>query len=258
MARRRVPMRQIRELLRLHREGRLSARAIGRSLGIHHTTVTDILRRAQEAAIPWPLPANWDDGQLERRLYPGNHGRPHRRPEPDWPAIQADLRHHKGMTRELAWLEYRQAHPDGLGYSQFCVHYQRWRQHQSRVLRQQYTPGDQAFFDYAGATVPIYDRTTGTATPAQVFVAVLGYSQAVYAEVQPDQTLASWLAGHVHAFAAWGGVPACLVPDNLKAGVTTPHPHEPTLQPAYQELAAHYGTVVVPARVRRPQDYAAE
>jgi len=100
------------------------------------------------------------------------------------------------------------------------------------------------------------DRATGAVTPAQVFVAVLGYSQAVYAEVQPDQAVASWVAGHVHAFTAWGGVPARLVPDNLKAAVTQPHRVEPVLQATYQECAEYYGTVVVPARVRKPQDNA--
>lgn len=249
-------MRHIREVLRLHYEGHLSARTISRSLGMHHTTVTDLLRRAQRAHVAWPLPADLDDGALDRQLYPGNQGRPRQRPEPDWPAIHQDLRQHKGMTLELAWVEYRQAHPIGLGYSQFCVHYQRWRRHVQVALRQHYTPGDRAFFDYAGATIPIVDRDTGAVTPAQVFVAVLGYSQAVYAEVHPDQSVASWTQGHVHAFAAWGGVPTCLVPDNLKAAVTGPHPYEPYLHPAYQELAEYYGTVVVPARVRKPQDKA--
>lgn len=256
MTTRRIPMRQIREVLRLQYDLGLSGREIARSLGLHHSTVADLVGRAQRAQIPWPLPPAWDDTRLDQALYPGNQGRPRRRPEPDGPAIHTDLRHHKGMTLELAWVEYRQAHPEGLGYSQFCVHYQRWRRHLQVALRQHYAPGEVAFFDYAGATLPITDRDTGAVTAAHVFVAVLGYSQAVYAEVQPDQAVASWVAGHVPAFGAWGGVPARLVPDNLKAGVTHPHPYEPVLQASYQECAEYYGTVVVPARVRRPQDKA--
>ena len=249
-------MRHIREVLRLHHALALSGRQIGQSLGLHHSTVTDLVARAQRAQVPWPLPPTWDDARLEQALYPGNQGRPRRRPEPDWPSIHADLRRYRGMTLELAWVEYRQAHPDGLGYSQFCVPDQRWRRHLHVTLRQHYAPGEVAFFDDAGATIPIVDGDTGRGMPAQVFVAVLGYSQAVYAEVQLDPSVASWIAGPVHAFAAWGGVPARLVPDNLKAGVTQPHPYEPGLQARDQECAEYYGTVVVPARVRKPQDKA--
>jgi transposase len=93
-------MRQIREVLRLHHELALSGRQIGQSLGLHHSTVTDLVARAQRAQVPWPLPPTWDDTRLEQALYPGNQGRPRRRPEPDWPSIYADLRRHKGMTLE--------------------------------------------------------------------------------------------------------------------------------------------------------------
>ncbi|MCY0900273.1 MAG: IS21 family transposase, partial [Firmicutes bacterium] len=252
MAKRRIPMRHIREVLRLHHEG-LSARAIGRSLGLDHTTVGDMLKRARAAdLLSWPLPTLSDDAR-ERRLYPGNQGRPRTRPEPDWPRIHADLRLHKGMTLELAWLEYQREHPeDALQYSQFCAHYRRWLKPGDVVLRQPHHPGDKAFVDYAGPTVPIIDRATGETHPAQIFVAVLGYSHDVFAEAHPDQSVASWIQGHVYAFQAFGGVPACRVPDNLKAAVREPHPYEPYLHPSYLEMAQYYDTVVVPAGVRRP------
>ena len=256
MAKRRIPMRHIREVLRLHHDLGLSTRAIGRSLGLHHTTVMDLLQRAQAAHLGWPLPA-LDEATLERRLYPGNQGRPRQRPEPEWPRIHADLRAHKGMTLELAWAEYLREHPaDGLQYSQFCAHYHRWRRRLDVVLRQVYQPGDKLFVDYAGPTVPVIDRTTGERRPAQIFVAVLGYSNYVYAEAHADQSVVSWVHGHVRAFQAFGGVPACIVPDNLKAAVRYPHPHEPYLHPSYLEMAQYYDTVVVPAGVRKPREKA--
>ncbi|NMP25159.1 IS21 family transposase, partial [Sulfobacillus harzensis] len=244
-------MRHIREILRLHHAGQTD-RAIGRSLGVHHTTVGDLLKRVQAAELSWPLP-DIGDAELERRLYPGNQGRPRTRPEPDWPRIHQDLRTTKGMTLELAWLEYQREHPDGaLQYSQFCVHYHRWCKRLDVVLRQPHQPGDKVFVDYAGPTVPVIDRDTGETHPAQIFVAVLGYSHYVFAEAHPDQSVSSWIQGHVHAFQAFGGVPACVVPDNLKAAVQQPHPYEPYLHPSYLEMAQYYDTVIVPARVRKP------
>ena len=245
-------MRHIREVLRLHQAGQ-SDRTIGRSLGIHHSTVGDVLKRATAAALSWPL-AGLSDAELERRLYPGNQGRPRTRPEPDWPRIHQDLRTTKGMTLELAWLEYQREHPqEALQYSQFCVHYHRWRKRLDVALRQSHRPGDKAFVDYAGPTVPVIDRETGETHPAQIFVAVLGYSHYVFAEAHPDQSVTSWIQGHVHAFQAFGGVPACVVPDNLKAAVRQPHPYEPYLHPSYLEMAQYYETVIVPAGVRKPR-----
>ncbi|HVB10515.1 MAG TPA: IS21 family transposase, partial [Bacillota bacterium] len=77
-------MRQIRDVLRLSLGQNRSLREVAESLGIGHTTAGDVVRRAREASLSWPLPDSFDDAALERRLYPGNQGRPHQRPEPDW------------------------------------------------------------------------------------------------------------------------------------------------------------------------------
>ena len=223
-------MRHLREILRLHYDLHLSTRTIGRRLGVHHSTVQDVLQRARLAHLPWPLPT-LTDAVLEQRLYPGNQGRPRRRPEPAWARIHADLRSHKGMTLPWAWVEYQREHPtDGLQYSPFCAHSHRWRRRVDLALRQVYVPGDKCFVDDAGPTVPVIDRTTGEPRPAPIVVAVLGYSNFVYAEAHPDQSMLSWIQGHVHAFAAFGGVPACVVPDNSpfahKIWQTTQLPHD--------------------------------
>jgi transposase len=83
-----------------------------------------------------------------------------------------------------------------------------------------------------------------------------GKADAGRAEASWSQALPDWIQAHVRAFAFLDGVPECLVPDNLKAGVQHPHRYEPDLNPTYQELAAHYGTAILPARVRRPKDKA--
>jgi transposase len=249
-------MRKIREVLRLRYAHHQTTRAIGVSCSIGRSTVSEYLQRAEAAGLSWPLPADLDDEALESLLYPpppplSNEGRP----LPDWAAVHKELRR-KGVTRFLLWQEYRAANPTGLGYSRFCELYQRWRNRQDPVMRQIHRAGEKLFIDYAGQTVPVTDRATGEVRFAEVFVAVLGASSYLYCEATWSQGLPDWIASHIRAFEFFGGLPEVLVPDNLKAGVTSPHLYEPDLNPTYQEMAEHYGVAVVPARVRRPRDKA--
>ncbi len=250
----RLSMRKTKEILRLRHEG-LSLRDIGRSLGIGSTTVHDVLARVTAAKLPWPLPDDVDDSALEARLYPPPRGRVGR-PLPDFARLYRDLAC-RGVTLELLWQEYRAAHPDdGYGYSRFCDLYRTWRGQLDVVMRQEHRAGEKLFVDFAGMLMPITDAATGTVTEHPIFVAALGASSFTYAEVCPDQTLPSWVTAHIHAYEAIGGVPAITVPDNLRAAVARADWYEPDLNPTYRELAAHYGTVIVPARVRRPRDKA--
>lgn len=129
-------MRKIKEILRLKWETGLAARQIAHSLSISHSTVLDMLRRAERAGFTWPLP-DLDEAALEAKLYPGNPDPKRKRPEPDMSYIHRELRR-KGVTLQLLWLEYKQAHPDGLQYSQFCEHYRQWQGKLDVVLRQTY------------------------------------------------------------------------------------------------------------------------
>ena len=156
----------------------------------------------------------------------------------------------------LLWLEYKQQWPDGYQYTQFCVHYHHGCQTLDTVLRHPYTPGDKMFVDYAGVTMPIHDAETGGHVAAPVFVATLGASDYTFVEVQPDQSLASWIQGPGHAVEAFQGVPLVVVPDNLRSGVVHPDRDEPVLTVTYQEWAHHYHTTILPARVHKPQDKA--
>jgi transposase len=90
----------------------------------------------------------------------------------------------------------------------------------------------------------------------ELFVAVLGASNFTYAEATYTQRGPDWIASHVRALEYFGGVPAALVPDQLKSGVTRACLYEPGVQRTYEELAQHYGTTVLPARPGRPRDKA--
>ncbi|MBK5935518.1 IS21 family transposase [Halorhodospira halophila] len=249
-------MRKIREVLRLRYELGLSRGRIAAACKIGSTTVQRILRRAQAAQLRWPLPEELDDRALEQLLYPPRSGsRPDVAPEPDWEQVARELTR-KGVTRHQLWLEYRERQPRGLGYSAFCNQLRRYLGREEPTMVQVHTAGEALYVDYAGMTVPIHDGETGEQALAQVFVAVLGCSQLIYAEAGATQRSADWLTAHVRALTYIGGVPECVVPDNLKSAVQRPHRYDPELNRAYAELAAAYGFAVVPARVRAPKDKA--
>jgi transposase len=250
-------MRKIKEALRLHSLG-LKQQQIAASCCISQSTVSEYLQAAQLAGLNWPDAASLDERELTARLFPERVAavRQAQYPPPDFAAIHQELRSHKHVTLQLLWEEYRQVCPNGYRYSRFCELYQRWRSKQDLVLRQQHRPGEKVFVDWAGDTVPVYDRKTGEPRPASIFVAVLGASSYAFAQARWTQTLPDWIGAHIEAFEFFGGVPEIAVPDNPKTGVNKACRYEPDLNRTYQEMAAHYGVAVIPARPRKPRDKA--
>jgi transposase len=255
MAAQRLSMRKIREILRLKHESGLSARKIAESCSVGRTTVSEYLSRAAAAGLDWPLPPWLDDSRLEQLLFPPPPPPDLIRPLPIWAEVHLELRK-KGVTLALLWEEYKAAYPDGYQYSQFCELYRRWRGKLSLWMRQDHKAGEKLFVDYAGQTVGMVDPHTGEIKEAQIFVAVLGASSYTFAEATWTQGLPDWIGSHLRAFSFFGGVPELLVPDNLKSGVYRACRYEPGINLTYQEMAAHYGTAVLPARVKKPKDKA--
>jgi transposase len=248
-------MRTILELLRLHREQRRSVRQIAASLGLPRSTVADYLRRFRDTGLPWPLPADVDEATLAAQLFATAHPPETPRPLPDWATVHTE-RARPGVTLQLLWLEYKAAHPNGYQYTQFCAHYRRWLATLDPVLRQEHRAGERVFVDYAGQTMPVVDPATGAVRDAQIFVGALGASHYLYVEATWTQRLPDWIAAHVRMYEDFGGVPVLTVPDNLKTGVQHACFYEPQLNPTYRDLAAHYGTTVLPTRPRQPRDKA--
>ena len=250
----RLPMRLLREILRLRHAGGLSQRQIARSLSIGLGTVCECLGRAAGAGLSWPLPAEFDDSRLER-LLTGHDGQPSRpaRPLPDLGRLHTELRR-PGVTLQLLWVEYLRDHPDGYRYTQFCEHYRRYARTLSPPMRHRHRAGEKGFVDFAGQKAWIVDRKTGEAVAGELFVGTLGASSYTYAEVLPSQKMPHWIAAHVRMFEFFGGVPAVLVPDCLKGAVTRACRYEPVINRTYLDLASHYGTAVLPARPARPRD----
>jgi transposase len=251
----RLPMRKIRDVLRLSAAG-MSKRKIAASLGVSATAARDCIGRAQRAGLSWPLPEGLTDEALELRLYPPPIGpAKDSRPQPDWAAMHRELRR-PGVTLQLLWEEYRAVHPAGYGYSRFCERYRAWEARLSPTMRQNHVAGERMFVDYAGTTLELIDASIGEARTAQLFVAVLGASSYTYAEATWTQGLSDWIGSHTRAFAFMGGVPAMVVSDNLRSGITKACFYEPAVNRTYAEMAAHYNTAIVPARPYRARDKA--
>ncbi|MBI2433390.1 MAG: IS21 family transposase, partial [Candidatus Hydrogenedentes bacterium] len=249
-------MRKIREVLRLSWGGKLGARAVAHSCGLGRTTVQEYLQRARQAGLSWPLPDGLSDSALEALLFaPPALAIEAPRPVPDWSKVQEELRR-QGVTLVLLWEEYKQTQPEGYEYSRFCELYRHWRQTLPVYMHQDHQAGEKLFVDYAGQTMTVVDRETGAAREAQIFVAVLGTSNYTYAEATWTQSLPDLIASHTRALAFFGGVPAIIVPDNLRSAVSASCRYEPEINLSYQQWAEHYGCAIIPARVRKPQDKA--
>jgi transposase len=252
----RLSMRKIRELLRLRWEHHLPQRVISQSLGLSQGSVSDYLSRARRAGLTWPLPDEMDDARLETLLFPPPPGVPSdQRPIPDWAVVHRDLRR-PNVTLALLWEEYRAVAPDGFGYSWFCDLYREWAGRLKPTLRQVHIAGERLFVDFAGHAMEVIDAATGEIHRAEIFVAVLGASSFIYAEATASQAVPDWIAAHVNALNAIGGVPRQIVSDNLKAGITKACFYEPTVNRTYADMAAHYRTAIIPARPYKPRDKA--
>jgi len=249
-------MRKIREVLRLKYDQGRSNSQISQCCNISRSTVREYLFRAERAGLSWPLPPEFDDDALEHLLFLcSQRVSATERRLPSMEYLHKELKR-KGVTLQLLWYEYKENHPEGYQYSQFCEIYRRWARKLDFSLRQEHRAGEKLFVDYAGDTIPLINPQTGEITQAQLFIAVLGASNYTFVEGSYSQELPCWINSHIHAFEYFGGVAEIIVPDNLKSGVNKACRYEPDLNPTYNDLAQHYGTSIIPARPARPKDKA--
>ncbi len=250
-------MTNYREILRLDSLG-LNKSQIAEACGCSRTTVIAVLRRAEEAGISYPLPEDVSDKTLAEKLHPSVPDKPTYK-MPDYDYVHKELKR-SGVTLKLLWLEYcEQCRSTGeLPYqsTQFNKYYGDYVVKKNATMHLNHKPGEIMQVDWAGDTAAVIDTDTGEVIPAYVFVASLPYSEYAYVEAFFSMNEECWIAAHVNAFRYFGGVTRILQCDNLKTGVISHGRDEVRLNKAYNEMAEHYGTAILPCRVRSPKDNA--
>lgn len=251
-------MDKIREIIRLASECGLSQRQIARAVGVSRPVVAQYLIYFRSSGKTYREIALRPDEELREMLVGKKRGTQGARYEAMtalFPTLGVRLKE-KGQTIQNLWKEYLAEHPDGYSYSQFCYHYQVWREVEAVTMHIEYKAGDKMLVDFTGEKLEVIDPDTGKPGGVEVFVAVLGASQLTYVEAVATQQKEDWIRGNVHALRYFGGVPGAIVPDCLKSAITTPDKYEPDVNPEYADFARHYETVILPARSRRARDKA--
>ena len=257
MAKARLSMRKIKEVLRLHYHCNLSGHQIAQSCQISRSTAADYLHRFEKAGLSWPLPEELSEEEVEKKLFPPGASVSSGKPLPDFELIYREIKAHKkfNLTLDLLWREYKEQYPEGYQYTQFSVLYRRWQKKLDYSMRQDHRGGEKLFVDY-GEGLNLVDPQSGAPIPTQLFVAVWGASNYTYCDATLTQQLPDWIGSHVRAFSYFGCLPKIVVPDCLKSAVNRACRYEPELNPTYAEMAEHYGICVLPARPAHPKDKA--
>ena len=256
-------VRQIREILRLRLECKLTERQVVASTGLSKGSVYSYTQRAKEAGLGWEAAKDMDDAALEAKLFTAiGKSEPRQRVPIDQAWVHAELRR-PCVTLYQLWLEYREAATADTsvamrpyGYSQFCDRYAGYRERVDVTMRQVHRGGEKCFVDYSGKRLRIHDAESGEAIEVELFVGVLGASNFTFAECTLSQTLPDFCGSTVRMFEYFGGTPKIMVPDQLRSAVSGPDRYDPEINPTYAELAQHYEVAIVPARAGEPRDKA--
>lgn len=237
-----------------------SQRMIAGMPGVSRNTVASVYTAVMRSGRSYPELLQLDETALFQTLFPEKAAEPVLVP-PDYEKIHKELLRH-GVTLRLLWEEYadacREAKQPPYMYSQFCKRYADYVDQNRLTMHIQHKPGDKLMVDWAGTKLAVYDRYSEALQTCYLFVAVLPFSMYCYAEAFVAMKQEDWITAHIHLYSFLGGSTRLLVSDNLKTGVIQNRKHEdPVFNRSYSELAEHYKTALLPARVLAPKDKAA-
>ena len=258
MARRRIGLVKIKDIIRYRLVAGMGERRVARAVGVSRTAVGKYIRAFQLSGLELSELESMADSALEETLagvktllkssrYQELSGR--------FPSMLLELKK-KGMTLQLLWERYLQDYPQGYQYSQFCLHFHQWCNASEVSMHIEHKAGEEMFVDWAGDTLKVINGNTGQEWPLEQFVAILGASGLTYVEARETQQEEDWIRGNEGAMWYWGGVSLALIPDCTKTAVARIDPYEPGINPVFDDFAKHYGMVIVPARARHPKDKA--
>jgi len=258
MGRRRTGVNKVRDIIRYSQTTDMSERQIARALGISRTVVARTLQTFHVSGLEYPAVEQLPDSELQQNVQRGKtlqDGFRYTALADRFPEMVVELKK-KGVTLQWLWELYIHEHPQGYQYSQYCLHFHRWRRSEEVSMHIEYKAGEAMLVDWAGDKLQVINGLTGQNWELEQFVAILGASELTYVEVRESQDEQDWIRANEGALKYFGGATSALIPDNLKTGVIHPDPYEPGLNPVFDDFAHHYGVVIMPTRVRRPRDKA--
>lgn len=247
-----------RDIIIKHFALHLSGREIAERLGASKSGVNDFLRALKTCGkIPYPLPEGITNYMIQELVY---GAKPERRDTsfelPEFQDVAEQMRNRKNMTLVHLWRSYKNrclaAGTKFYSYRQFCEQYARWTEENAVTLHFNTVIGEKIEVDFAGKTFERISSLSGEKETIVVFVAVLPYSQYIYAEGMLSTKEPHWIEVNNHMLVYFGGVTPLIVCDNCKQAVLANKDWiEPDLNKDYQEWAEHNHTVIMPAKIRK-------
>lgn len=257
MANKIIAMNKLRIILRLYTEGK-SKLFISKYCGISRNTVKKYIKEFESSKLTYAQVAEMSNSHLHA-LFQREEDKPLTGRlevlQKRFVGMQKSLSK-QGVTLYKLWEEYIVENPDGYKYTQFRIHYRRWKGCATVSMRIDHKAGDKMEVDYSGKKMSIINKETGEIQPMEIFVSILGASQLIYVEASESQTKENFITSVENALHYYGGVPCAIVPDNLKSAVTKSHRYEPKINSSFEDFAEHYSTTILPARVYKPKDKA--
>ena len=256
MANKGLEMIQIKQIIRLYNEGK-SYREITDLLGFSRKAVTKYVLLYKSTGLSYEAIKQMSEEEVS--VVMATQEKPNVNRLAILQCLFTTIEHELkrvGVTKQTVWSEYKVEHPDGYNFTQFCFHYNQWVKPSEVTMHFEHKVGDKMFVDFAGSKLKFIDRITGETHEAEVFVAILGASQLTYVEAVASQQKEDFIAACERAILFIGGVPAAIVPDNLKSAVNKSSRYEPTINESFADFAEHYGTTILPARAYKPRDKA--
>jgi transposase len=257
MANKAISMSKVRQVIKLHSQG-IGKKKIAVRLGMSRNTVKLYIEQYYQLKVTWDELSRLTDFELNKRFHPPEEvflNERMRQLQAFYPVMEKQLRR-RGMTVLKQFAEFKKIYPESYGETSFYRYYNEWRKKINPTMHIEHKVGDKMYVDFAGVTLPYVDTDTGEIRKAQVFVAILGWSQYAYVEAMQSQTIEDFIAACENALRFFKGVPLAIVPDNLKSAVLKASSYEPTVNENFKAFADHYGIAILPARSRKPQDKA--
>lgn len=257
MANKTILMSRIRQILRFHTQGK-SKKEISKLTSSSRNTIKKYIHKFIREHLTYEQIAQMTDHQLELlfgQIEPSPKDKRFDELQALLPQVEKRLKQ-KGMTLQLLWQQYRKDHPAGYNTTQFYKYYREYVRCTRPTMHIEHKAGDKLYIDFAGDKLSLTDPDSGEVREVEVFVAILGCSQLTYVEAVHSQQKHDFIKACINALTYFGGVPAAIVPDNLKSAVTKSSRYEPAINDTFADFAEHYNTAIVPARAYRPRDKA--